>query len=402
MGMGGGFGATQDPDADMKAVFYNDRTGILFVRATLSDLDIIEQAIQVLNVLPPQVEIEAKFAEVTQEDVKALGFQWWIGNWTMGNNRVGATAGTAPSLGSAATSGSTANPGGVFPNTTPSIPPSGNDGYLTSGVRNTYSDANRNEGTIPTLATVTGIMTEPQFRVAIQALEQRSGVDMLSAPKVTTVSGRQAQIVTADVRTIVTSVGLSQTSSGGNNGGIGGGFSNGGGAVAAQSGYGTTVIPFGPELDVLPIVSSDDVTIQLTIIPSVTEFVGYDNPGQFVPQAQSVAGSTIGVPITAQLPLPRYRARSVITSANVWDGQTVVIGGLIAENSRKTRDKVPVLGDLPLVGRLFSSEANATDKRNLLIFVTPTIIDPTGRRLNDPNSLPFDQNTVPSQKASKH
>jgi general secretion pathway protein D len=244
-------------------------------------------------------------------------------------------------------------------------------------------------------------MTEPQFRVAIQALEQRSGVDMLSAPKVTTVSGRQAQIVTADVRTIVTSVGLSQTSSGGNNGGIGGGFNNGGGAVAAQSGYGTTVIPFGPELDVLPIVSSDDVTIQLTIIPSVTEFVGYDNPGQFVPQAQSVAGNTIGVPITAQLPLPRYRARSVITSANVWDGQTVVIGGLIAENSRKTRDKVPVLGDLPLVGRLFTSEANATDKRNLLIFVTPTIIDPTGRRLNDPNSLPFDQKPVPSQKSTK-
>jgi len=368
----------------------------------LSDLDIIEQAIQVLNVLPPQVEIEAKFAEVTQEDVKALGFQWWIGNWTMGNNRFGSTAGTAPSLGSAATSGSTANPAGVFPNTTPAIPPSGNDGYLTAGVRNTYSDANRNEGTIPTLATVTGIMTEPQFRVAIQALEQRSGVDMLSAPKVTTVSGRQAQIVTADVRTIVTSVGLSQTSSGGNNGGIGGGFSNGGGAVAAQSGYGTTVIPFGPELDVLPIVSSDEVTIQLTIIPSVTEFVGYDNPGQFVPQAQSVAGSTIGVPITAQLPLPRYRARSVITSAMVWDGQTVVIGGLIAENSRKTRDKVPVLGDLPLVGRLFTSEANATDKRNLLIFVTPTIIDPTGRRLNDPNALPFDQNAIPSQKGGKH
>ena len=49
-------------------------------------------------------------------------------------------------------------------------------------------------------------------------------------------------------------------------------------------------------------------------------------PGPFIPQAQSVAGSTLGTPLVARLPLPRFRARSVITSCIVWDGQTVVLG----------------------------------------------------------------------------
>jgi general secretion pathway protein D len=91
----------------------------------------------------------------------------------------------------------------------------------------------------------------------------------------------------------------------------------------------------------------------------------------------------------------------VVTSAIVWDGQTVVLGGLIAEDTRKARDKVPILGDLPLVGRLFTSEASATVKKNLLIFVTPTIIDPSGRRVNDPNAMPYDPSTIPPQSGTR-
>jgi len=405
-------GQPLDPNANQKALFFNDRTGILFVRATLSDLDIIEKEIETLNVAPPQVEIEAKFAEVTQSDAKALGFQWWFGNWVVGNGKVGAQPGTAPSMGSPGTSGTAANPYGTFPGVpasigVPGVPdnfvdtttaPSVTDGRLTSGLRTTYTDGNRNQTQIPTVATITGILTNPQFRVAISALEQREGVDLLAAPKVTTLSGRQAQIVTADVRTIVVSVDLQQTASGGA-GNAANGVNNGGGGVAPTLNYVTQTIPFGPEFNVIPYVSADDVSIQMTMIPVVTDFVGYDDPGAFVPQAQSVAGNTVGLPLSATLPLPRLRTRQVVTSAIVWDGQTVVLGGLIAEDTRKQRDKVPILGDLPLIGRLFTSESSATVKKNLLIFVTPTIIDPSGRRVNDPNSMPYDPNTVPPQAA---
>ncbi|HAB17435.1 MAG TPA: hypothetical protein DCE44_13415 [Verrucomicrobiales bacterium] len=408
-----GLGGAVDPNANQKALFFNDRTGVLFVRATLSDLDIIEKAIEALNVAPPQIKLEAKFAQVTQADAKALGFKWWFGNWVMGGGKVAATGGTAPSMGNPAYSGSVANPYGTFPGTPVSvgvpgvpdnlidttIPPASTDGNLTAGVRTTYTDANRNPVTIPTIATITGILTNPQFRVAIAALEQREGVDMISAPSVTTLSGRQAQIVVADVRTIVTGVNLQQNATGGG-GGVGG-VGGGGGisGVGSTIQYNVQTVPFGPELNVIPYVSADDVSIQMTIIPVVTEFVGYDDPGPFVPLAQSVGGNNLGIPLQATLPLPRLRSRQVVTSAIVWDGQTIVLGGLLAEDTRKNRDIVPILGTLPVVGRLFTSESSATVKLNLMIFVTPTIIDPAGRRVNDPNRMPYDPNTVPAQSA---
>ena len=124
----------------------------------------------------------------------------------------------------------------------------------------------------------------------------------------------------------------------------------------------------------------------MTLIPTITEFVGYDNPGNFVPQIQSGAG---GIPITGQLPLPRSRVRQVVTSCTVWDGQTVVLGGLITENVQRQKDKVPFLGDLPGVGRLFRSEQNITQRKNLVVFVTPTIIDPSGNRKTLDDDMPF-------------
>jgi general secretion pathway protein D len=85
---------------------------------------------------------------------------------------------------------------------------------------------------------------------------------------------------------------------------------------------------------------------------------------------------------------------------NVWDNQTVVIGGLISSAELMTKDKVPVIGDLPLVGRLFQSQSKITQKKNLMIFVTATIVDPAGNRVHTDNDLPFAQYTVPDQPAN--
>jgi general secretion pathway protein D len=152
----------------------------------------------------------------------------------------------------------------------------------------------------------------------------------------------------------------------------------------------TTVIPEGPMLDIVPYVSSDGYTIKLTILPTLIQFVGYDDPGPFAVIAQGGAGSTVANPLVAQLPLPRLRTRQVLTSVVVWDGQTVVLGGLISEDVAKHKDKVPVLGDIPFLGRFFRSESNFTEKKNLAIFVTPTIVDPAGNRVHDETNLPYD------------
>ena len=71
-----------------------------------------------------------------------------------------------------------------------------------------------------------------------------------------------------------------------------------------------------------------------------------------------------------------------MTTCNVWDGQTVVLGGQITASVQRQKDTVPFLGDLPGVGRLFRSESTVTKRKNMINFVTPTIIDPSCNRRN--------------------
>ena len=246
--------------------------------------------------------------------------------------------------------------------------------------------------------------TDPQFRVVVRALEQRGGVDLISAPEVTTHSGRQAQMQAVDIRTIVTGVNANQTGGGGGGTAAAGAAGAGGGAaVGSTINFTTESLPFGPVLDVIPYVSADGYTIQMTIIPTITEFANYDLDAAalFVPQAQSVgaggAGSGAAPALQATLPLPIFRMRQVTTSCSVWDGQTIVIGGLITETAVRIKDKVPFLGDIPFVGKLFRSESSSTAKKNLMIFVTPTIIDPAGNRYHTDDEMPFAQRGIPPQ-----
>jgi len=202
------------------------------------------------------------------------------------------------------------------------------------------------------------------------------------------------------VKYIVTDLDLSQTASGG--GGVGTQVATGGaGAVGSTIQPIADVFELGPVLDVVPYISADGFTIQMTIIPTIKEFEGYDldNARLFTAQAQSV-GASAANPLQQITPLPIFRLRQVVTSTTVWDGQTVVLGGLLLEQTTRFKDKVPLLGDLPLIGRLFRSEATQASKTSLVIFVTPTIIDPAGNRVHTDDDLPFAQNTIPSQGRS--
>jgi Flp pilus assembly secretin CpaC/tetratricopeptide (TPR) repeat protein len=378
-----------------KTVIWNDRKGTLTVRATSQDLDLIEEAIHTLNQAAPQINVKTKFIEITQNDNRALDFNWFLGNFQLGGKTVG-SGGTQPSLQGPSTS---VNPTGLFPGTffptSPSgipgantlIAPSTSDGNLTQGLRNQLN--------APSLLTLTGILTDPQFRLTINALEQRDGVEVLTSPEVTTESGRQAQIQAIDIQQIVT-----------------GTANNTGGAAnnqftATAPGVNAPIVsapvfitpttqslPFGPTLDVIPYVSADEFSVQMTLIPSVTEFIGYDNPGQFVPQAALPTGQTL----TSVLPLPHFRVRQVTTSVTVWDSQTLVLGGLMTDSVSKVKDQIPMIGDLPLVGRFFRSESFTKTRKNLMIFVTPTIVNPDGSRYHSNEEMPFLQSAITPPK----
>jgi len=147
----------------------------------------------------------------------------------------------------------------------------------------------------------------------------------------------------------------------------------------------------GPILDVIPVVLSDGCTINLTLIPSLTEFTGYD-PSPTIP------GINVANVVVVPTILPHFTVRQVISTVNIWDNQTVVLGGLISSTVQSTTDKIPMLGDLPLVGRLFQSQTKTAVKKNLMIFVTATMVDPAGNRVHSDDELPFAQSTIPPQQ----
>ena len=130
----------------------------------------------------------------------ALGFDWYLGNYV--NGKVIANGGSAPSLNVPVSS---ANPGGTFPGNAASgtlIPASTADQLVTGGLRNSLG--------APALTTITGIMTDPNFRVVISALEQRSGSETLAEPEVVTTSGRQTQMRATLLQSIITSYSFQQ------------------------------------------------------------------------------------------------------------------------------------------------------------------------------------------------
>jgi len=197
-------GVNLGPTASGRSVAFNDKLGLLFVKATPGELDTIERTIQVLNQVAPEVDIKARFIEVEQDDSTALGFDWYLGNFI--NGTVVANGGSAPSL---TVPVSTANPLGSFPGNTAAsvIPAAATDQSLTQGLRDSA----------PALATVTGILTDPNFRVVLRALQQRSGFENLAEPEAVTISGRQTQMRATQIQDIVTGYEYS----GGGGGGLG-------------------------------------------------------------------------------------------------------------------------------------------------------------------------------------
>jgi general secretion pathway protein D len=152
----------------------------------------------------------------------------------------------------------------------------------------------------------------------------------------------------------------------------------------------TQQIEIGPTLDVVPYVLSDGYTINMTLIPLLLQFNGYDTPN--LPPITGIANVQIIPPI-----LPDFTVRQVVTTVNVWDGQTVMLGGLISSSIQTTKDKVPFLGDLPFLGRLFQSQSKTSTKKNLMIFVTATIVDPAGNRVHTDDNMPFNPASIPMQ-----
>ncbi|MBL9188869.1 MAG: type II secretory pathway, component PulD [Opitutaceae bacterium] len=340
-----------------------------------------------------QVEIEAKFMEVQEGALEELGVTWNLSR--RGVPRVNPTTG-APVLD---TNGrqifdpletyTTGNINrslvGAFPSTStsnalvikdPAIANSGSDPNQTAGQLRVPVAPTNIPGAVSLAATanaignIVGFVGEFDVNAAVRALSQKQGTDLLSSPKLTVLSGNPANITVAQELRYPQSYGEIQSQVG--TGAVAGGAA--GVTITAGTPQEFTARNVGVELKVTPTVEEDDYSISLDLNPRVTEFEGFVEYGG--PSVAISGTTTVTVPPGFYQPI--FSVRDIATKVTIWDGATLVMGGLTREEVKKVNDKVPFFGDLPFVGRLFRSKGESAQKRNLLIFVTANLVSPGG------------------------
>lgn len=342
---------------------FNARTSTIIIRNTPENLEIFERILSAYNFVPNQIEIEAKFVQISQNDLDELGFDWQMGTKTLGSFDV---TGGSGAEGFPPGSGASASPSYDITSGLQDVSAIQGNAIQSLLAANGFGSTTTPQDEI---GTIRGILTNPQFQVIIKALAQKQSADTLSAPKVTTVSGQQAQI--RSVQEFIYPTSWAQPTATSSGGGV-----NGGGAVAVTpsipSSFQTREV--GILLNVTPEVGADGYTINLTLAPEVSQFLGFIDYGSPIGLS---SGNNV-VTTFNDIKEPLFASENLTTSVVIWDGQTVVLGGLITEQLTKIDDKVPFLGDLPLVGRLFQSKVTQRSKLNLLVFVTARLIDPAG------------------------
>ncbi len=386
---GGAAGPTDGNPQEMAIKSFLTRSGVPFEPpATLSfdgtrlivtqspkNLDRVKNIIRRYSDIK-QVHIEAKFIEVEQKVLNELGVNWSLAPTAGGNGNVNATSNlrsinrvfaqnnTAPKNltinSQITTAGVTTNNTQVFPNVAPSFPGGMNLGNTTS----TYSG-------------VVSVLGQETLSVAIRAIEESAGSDLMSSPSLTVLDGKTAVIKVAQLLRYPQAYGDIQSNVGNGGGGAGGiGTANTSVAITAGTPQDFTVQEVGVTLEVTPTVAADD-SIALNLKPKVTEFEGFVEYG-----GTSVAltgGVTVTVPSGFFQPI--FSTREVTTDVTVFDGATVVIGGLTREEVKTIDDKVPVLGSIPIIGAAFRSTGKSVQKRSLMVFVTANLVSPGGATL---------------------
>ena len=349
----------------------------LIVTGSPKNLDRVKNIIRRYSDIK-QVHIEAKFIEVEQKALNELGVNWSLTPTVAGNggvnagtnlrsiNRVFAQNNTAPknlTINSQITdaAGDTTNNLQTFPNVAPSFP----GGMNLGSIANTYA------GTV-------NILSRETLALTIRAIEESAGSDLMSSPSLTVLDGKTAVIKVAQLLRYPQAYGDIQSNVGQGGGGNGGvlGAAQTSVAITAGTPQDFTVQEVGVTLEVTPTVAADD-SIALNLKPKVTEFEGFVEYG-----GTSVAltgGVTVTVPSGFFQPI--FSTREVTTDVTVFDGATVVIGGLTREEVKTIDDKVPVLGSLPLIGAAFRSTGKSVAKRSLMVFVTANLVSPGGATL---------------------
>jgi len=325
------------------SAYYMPKLKHLLVRQTMGNILDIENVLadyqgSERELLGHQVEIETKFVEVNQKTLNELGFSWQFESQNGGDWGVG---GDWPIVGDV---------GDI------SIP--GQD-ILASGLRTAAGAIGGAADSLGVLSVGSAASESLQWDLFISAVERSDDSDVLSAPRVVVLDGSTATIQVGEEQMVPKSFDINHSDTS---------------PFVEHADWDLELM--GVFMEVTPELREEGL-IDLELHPKVVEIIGYDT--YTVMDGYTFASRTFSVDAS----LPYFRVREMETRVTVADGSTIGMGGLTYDKLETFRDKVPVLGSIPYIGRLFRSEGERSIKRNLMIFVTATQVDIDGRRSAD-------------------
>ncbi len=320
---------------------YRDRN-LLIVRNTPANLRLIEQLLEKLDRRPPQVVLEARFITISRDDLMSVGLN--LQNLLIPAE--GTTAQfkeyTAPERKVIVNKDAKGNIKSIIEEKVETIPESlGEKRFDALG-------SGTNPG-FPGQLTISGILGNVTYQAVLDAIEQKSSSKTLSAPRVTVMNNRIASIHRGKKRYYFREYELQAIDVG-------------------DAGIRTQVAPVGEaqeldtgyKLNVRVNIGNDSKTLILALKPEITEFIGFE----------SAFGDDIR--------LPNITTNTLTTTVAVESGETVVLGGTLNADVSENIKKVPYLGDVPVLGRLFQTTVESSRPEHLLIFVTASIINSDG------------------------
>ena len=334
-------------------VRFDERTNVLIVTDIPTNLYKISQVVKRLDKRTPQVAIDAKVVETTLGNDDTLGIDWHVQVSGTGAGRPTTFPFTQKSgLGrtfapqgqtSAETSTSVTSGGGTASSTSTAFPRVFGYPFADKGL---YKF---------------GTLSFDQFSTLVQYLESRRNTRILSNPRITTLNNQTANILVGEV------LGIPIFERNENTGNI------------EITGY--TEKDLGIKLSVTPHVN-DEGMILVELKPEISSLLGFDE-------------------LTPQVRAPRFATREAETQVLVKDGDTIAIGGLVSEKKVDSVRKVPLLGDVPGLGYLFSQKTNTKEKTDLLFFVTVHIVTDEDIQEAKVTTEKLDEKSVEPGKAAK-
>lgn len=324
-------------------IAYDRRSGKLVVKNLPENLRRLESLLRDLDITTPLVLIEAKIVEINQDDLEELGFDWVFSS----------------------TGHSTAD-GREFPERYPNtwvVAPTEKlvRSYAGGGNVNSTDPTARAAEVIKDMVIVPNFGDDNQKNLlfSLYAIDRSGKGEVLSAPKVIATSGTMAIIRMVREEYFPESwtepeISVSET----------------------QSTYTPSYPEFGDATDVgirfevTPTVSPNNYTISLSLNPQIIALTGWTQyPYSIV--VRDVSSEVL-------IKMPELSRRDLNAHVKVYDGETVVLGGMLREETSERQDKYPLLGDVPILGRFFTSTMDNSTKRNLLIFVTARLVSGDG------------------------